>query len=49
MDGAGIHAPVAGIELSGDVLEAIDAALGDTPITEPTLAPLARAGVMHRA
>jgi len=42
------NAAASGTELSADVLEAIDAALGDTPITEPTLAPLARAGVMHR-
>jgi aryl-alcohol dehydrogenase-like predicted oxidoreductase len=42
------NAAASGIELSDDVLEAIDAALGDTPVTEPTMAPLARAGVMHR-
>jgi aryl-alcohol dehydrogenase-like predicted oxidoreductase len=45
-----VHANTAasGIELSADVLEAIDAALADVPITEPMLAPLARAGVMRR-
>jgi aryl-alcohol dehydrogenase-like predicted oxidoreductase len=42
------NAAASGIELSADVLEAIDTGLGDTPVTEPTLAPLARAGVMHR-
>jgi aryl-alcohol dehydrogenase-like predicted oxidoreductase len=36
------------VQLSADTLEAIDAALGDVMITEPTLGPLARAGVMHR-
>jgi aryl-alcohol dehydrogenase-like predicted oxidoreductase len=45
-----IHANVkaSGIELSTDTLAAIDAALGDAPVTEPTLAPAARAGVKHR-
>ena len=38
-----------GIELSPDLLEAIDEALGDTPVKGPTLAPLATEGVMHRA
>ena len=37
-----------GIELSADTLAAIDEALGDAPITEPTLAPNARGGVRHR-
>jgi aryl-alcohol dehydrogenase-like predicted oxidoreductase len=36
------------IELTPDTLAAIDDALGDVPIKEPTLAPLARAGVSHR-
>ena len=31
-----------------DTLAAIDEALGDTPIKQPTLAPLARSGVSHR-
>jgi aryl-alcohol dehydrogenase-like predicted oxidoreductase len=42
------NAAASGIELRADVLEAIDTALGDTPVTQPTLAPFARAGVMHR-
>jgi aryl-alcohol dehydrogenase-like predicted oxidoreductase len=42
------NASASGIELSPDVLEAIDEALGDTPVKEPTLAPLARPGVKHR-
>jgi aryl-alcohol dehydrogenase-like predicted oxidoreductase len=37
-----------GIELSPDTLAAADEALGNSTITEPTLAPLARAGVKHR-
>jgi aryl-alcohol dehydrogenase-like predicted oxidoreductase len=45
-----VHANVkaSGIELSGDTLGAIDEALGDTPIKEPTLAPLAQAGIKRR-
>jgi aryl-alcohol dehydrogenase-like predicted oxidoreductase len=42
------NAKASGIELSPDTLAAIDEALGDVPVTEPTLAPLARAGVSHR-
>jgi aryl-alcohol dehydrogenase-like predicted oxidoreductase len=42
------NAAASGIELSPDVLEAIDDALGDVPITGQRLAPFARAGVMHR-
>jgi aryl-alcohol dehydrogenase-like predicted oxidoreductase len=42
------NAAASGLELSDDVLEAIDTALGDVPVTEPMLAPFARAGVMHR-
>jgi aryl-alcohol dehydrogenase-like predicted oxidoreductase len=42
------NAAASGIELRADVLEAIDTALGDTPVTRPTLAPFARAGVRHR-
>jgi aryl-alcohol dehydrogenase-like predicted oxidoreductase len=42
------NAAASGVELSSDVLEGIDEALGDVPITGPTLAPLARAGVTHR-
>jgi aryl-alcohol dehydrogenase-like predicted oxidoreductase len=45
-----VHANVkaSGIELTPDTLAAVDEALGDVPIKEPTLAPLARAGVTHR-
>ncbi len=42
------NASASGIELSADVLAAIDEALGDAPVKEPTLAPFARAGVLHR-
>jgi aryl-alcohol dehydrogenase-like predicted oxidoreductase len=42
------NAKASGIELSPDTLAAIDEALGDAPVTEPTLAPNARAGVTHR-
>ena len=37
-----------GIQLSPDTLAAIEEALGDTPVKEPTLAPMARPGVTHR-
>jgi aryl-alcohol dehydrogenase-like predicted oxidoreductase len=45
-----VHANVkaSGIELSPDTLAAIDEALGDVPVKEPTLAAFARPGVMHR-
>ena len=42
------NAKASGIELSADTLEAIDEALGDAPVKEPTLAPMAREGVTHR-
>jgi aryl-alcohol dehydrogenase-like predicted oxidoreductase len=42
------NANASDIELSPDTLAAIDEALGDIPVKEPTLAPLARAGVTHR-
>jgi len=42
------NAAASGVELSGDVLSAIDEALGDAPVKEPTLAPFAREGVLHR-
>ena len=42
------NAKAAGIELSADVVAAIDEALGEVPVKEPTLAPLAEAGVKHR-
>src|SRR6201996_4003257 len=38
------NAAASGIELSAEVLAAIDEALGDVPVKEPTLAPLAQAG-----
>jgi len=43
------NAKASGIQLTPDTLAAIDEALGDTPVKEPALAPLARAGVTHRA
>jgi aryl-alcohol dehydrogenase-like predicted oxidoreductase len=45
-----VHANVkaSGIELTPDTLAAVDEALGDAPIKQPTLAPLARSGVSHR-
>jgi aryl-alcohol dehydrogenase-like predicted oxidoreductase len=42
------NAKASGIELSPDTLAAIDDAMGDVMVKEPTLAPLARAGVTHR-
>ncbi len=42
------NASASGIELSADVLSAVDEALGDTPVKGQTLAPLAREGVKHR-
>jgi aryl-alcohol dehydrogenase-like predicted oxidoreductase len=44
-----VHANVkaAGIQLTPDTLAAIEEALGDTPVKEPTLAPNARPGVTH--
>ncbi len=43
------NAAASGIELSDDVIAAIDEALGDAPVKEPELAPLAQAGVKHRS
>jgi aryl-alcohol dehydrogenase-like predicted oxidoreductase len=43
------NAAASGIELRGDVLEAIDSALKDVAVTGPVLAPLARPGVLHRS
>jgi aryl-alcohol dehydrogenase-like predicted oxidoreductase len=43
------NAAASGIELSADVLDAIDEALGEAPVKEQTLAVLATAGVTHRA
>ncbi|MEO9176827.1 MAG: aldo/keto reductase, partial [Gaiellales bacterium] len=42
------NAKASGIELTADTLAAIDVALGDAPVTEPTLAGFARAGVTRR-
>src|SRR6202046_1337923 len=42
------NAAASGIELSADVLEEIDEALGDAPVTGPRLAPNAESGVTHR-
>ncbi len=42
------NARASGIELSPDTLDAIDEAMGDVPVKEPTLAPLAQAGITHR-
>jgi aryl-alcohol dehydrogenase-like predicted oxidoreductase len=42
------NAKASGIELTPDTLAAIDEALGDAPVKEPTLAPLARGGVKRR-
>jgi aryl-alcohol dehydrogenase-like predicted oxidoreductase len=42
------NAAASGVKLSGDTLAAIDAALKDVAVTEPTLAPGASAGVRHR-
>jgi aryl-alcohol dehydrogenase-like predicted oxidoreductase len=42
------NAQASGVELTADVLAAIDAALGTAPVKAPTLAPLAQQGVLHR-
>jgi aryl-alcohol dehydrogenase-like predicted oxidoreductase len=42
------NASASGIELSADVLSAVDEALGDAPVKAPTLAPGAREGVKRR-
>jgi aryl-alcohol dehydrogenase-like predicted oxidoreductase len=42
------NAAASGVELSDDVAAAIDTALGDAPVTKPTLAPMAQEGVTHR-
>ena len=42
------NATASGIELSPETLQAIDEALGDTPIKEAMLAPFAKPGVTHR-
>jgi aryl-alcohol dehydrogenase-like predicted oxidoreductase len=43
------NAKASGIQLTAGRLAAIDQALGDTPVKEPTLATNARPGVAHRA
>jgi aryl-alcohol dehydrogenase-like predicted oxidoreductase len=42
------NASASGVELSAEVLSAIDEALGDAPVKGQTLAPFAREGVTHR-
>ncbi len=42
------NAAAAQITLSADTLRAVDEALGDVPVTDPTLAPGASEGVRHR-
>jgi aryl-alcohol dehydrogenase-like predicted oxidoreductase len=42
------NAAAAGLELSPDVLDAIDEALGDVVVSGPHLASFAREGVKHR-
>jgi aryl-alcohol dehydrogenase-like predicted oxidoreductase len=42
------NAKASGIQLTPDTLAAIEQALGDIPVRQPTLAPLARPGVTHR-
>ena len=42
------NASASGITLSADVLSAIDEALGEVPVKEPTLAPFAQSGITHR-
>jgi aryl-alcohol dehydrogenase-like predicted oxidoreductase len=45
-----VHANAAAseVELSADLLAAIDEALGEAPVKEPTAAPMAEAGIKHR-
>lgn len=42
------NARASGTQLTPDTLAAVEEALGDTPVKEPALAPLARSGVTHR-
>jgi aryl-alcohol dehydrogenase-like predicted oxidoreductase len=42
------NAKASGIELTPDILAAIDEALGDAPVKVPTPAPFARPGITHR-
>jgi aryl-alcohol dehydrogenase-like predicted oxidoreductase len=43
------NAAASGIELTSDTLAAIDEALGDAPVKEPTLAPFAKSGISRRS
>ncbi|GAA2771170.1 aldo/keto reductase family protein [Streptomyces showdoensis] len=42
------NAAASGVELSPDLLAAVDRALGDAPLTEPVLAPNAQPGIRRR-
>ncbi|MEU6977233.1 MULTISPECIES: aldo/keto reductase family protein [unclassified Streptomyces] len=42
------NAAASGVDLSPDLLAAVDRALGDAPLTGPTLAPNAQAGIKRR-
>jgi aryl-alcohol dehydrogenase-like predicted oxidoreductase len=42
------NAKASGLQLTPDTLAAVEEALGDTPVKQPTLAPLAQPGVTHR-
>ena len=42
------NAEASGVELSDDTLAAIDEALGDAPVKEPTLAPFAKREITRR-
>jgi aryl-alcohol dehydrogenase-like predicted oxidoreductase len=42
------NARASGIELTPETLAAIDEALGDAPVKDPTPAPFARPGITHR-
>ena len=42
------NAAASGVELSDDVLAAIDEALGDAPVKEPTAGAAGESGVLHR-
>jgi aryl-alcohol dehydrogenase-like predicted oxidoreductase len=42
------NAKASGIELTADTLAAIDEALGDAAVREPTLAPFAQTGISRR-
>ena len=43
------NAQASGVELSDDVLDAIDDALGSVIVARPELAAFAEAGVLHRS